>query len=730
MLTPPTLARPTQVSIRQLTVEGSPGALFLRMELVVPVSSTAVDLGDDTGTTLPPTTPPPTTTPLLPARRRQLLQAAATEQTLNEKLAGVLSTVAGTDSSAFASAVASGAEAAGLAVPTPELNSAPSSAATTPAVDVMGGLITKLAAAIVNYEEQYVDISFRMSQAMVDAAKVLGNGTEQAEDAAEQRIKREYRAMLLDKNSNTEARVGNLTAILRNFDAALALQLAFNSELSTAMEAIQEGLAQQAAFLKTIATTQEFLESVIGPDYAGQAVPPPCPQALAFGTYRWAFPVVSQSTLDAMIAADAAAAAEAEVAAEAATGTEAPPGRRRLAQDNEGGRGSSLVEQTGELLVTEDYFGYRLVASSREDTRAATLEGILSRDRFVGGPNRNRVLGGVLLHQTRMATNSSFCDESGDMVRGLPGARFSYLATVCLERDFLRGLDSDGEFLARWEAQMADPAHPYGSDPIWIRSSSLFQEALGGAEGNFYNMTPGSPEVNDFSGAMYAHFPREVPGKETGFPIFIESALDEIRLAEMLVYTEDSNYMDSLSQGMTMQLGVYNPTMRVFGYGRADVTRDVNGVWEMNMRFNGLAAMDYDTSTDRGRAQALADNLAIVMAAVYLVWFLVSVFSHPSIHVRTLPPSIAPLPGHDRRHPPALESSQLLLQLLSAVAWLWSKCCCLAERGTLALTWPSVLACRFCRSRWSAPSTGPLTCASSARWRARWCCTTRSWAAC
>jgi hypothetical protein len=168
----------------------------------------------------------------------------------------------------------------------------------------------------------------------------------------------------------------------------------------------------------------------------------------------------------------------------------------------------------------------------------------------LGGPNRNRVLGGVLMHQTRASVNSSYCDEIKDGPLGgrLPGAKFADLATICNNRDFLRTVDGTGEYFEVWEQQMADPAQPYGSDPIWIRSSSLFRELLGGAEGNYYNMTPGSPELNENSGTMFTHFPRDVPGKPVGFPIFIETALDEMRLAETLVYTEDSNYMDQRSE--------------------------------------------------------------------------------------------------------------------------------------------------------------------------------------
>lgn len=154
------------MTIREVTSERIQGVWYLRMTIVVTVSSTTVDDGS-AGGALPATTAPTST----PGPTRRLLQAAA-EETLDAKLSGVLSSVAGTGADVFAEAVAAGAEGAGLEVPAPEANTAPSAAPTTPTVDVVGGLITQLAAAITSYEEQYISISFRMSQAIVDANKV------------------------------------------------------------------------------------------------------------------------------------------------------------------------------------------------------------------------------------------------------------------------------------------------------------------------------------------------------------------------------------------------------------------------------------------------------------------------------------------------------------------------------------------------------------------------------
>ena len=248
--------------------------------------------------------------------------------------------------------------------------------------------------------------------------------------------------------------------------------------------------------------------------------------------------------------------------------SEAAQRRRLLAAGGGGGRAGAGFRSTQGLDITDDYFGYR-IAAFQEDTRAYSLfgKGGLVRDRFIGGADRNRVIGGVLVHLKRADVNTSYCDlqTEGPFGGALPGQKFVKLSRNCEERRFLQTLGENGTYFTQWNEIMNNKTHPYGSDPIWIRSSGLFDESMGGSEGNFYNMSEGSKEVNVFSNTMYAHFPREVPGRELGFPLYVDAALDEIRLAEMLVFAEDSNYIDKKSQEITVQMTVYNAQERVFG---------------------------------------------------------------------------------------------------------------------------------------------------------------------
>jgi len=614
------------VYIDQVSVIEEGGAFSIGLHLKLQVSSTAVETGSFSGNADATATPTPT-----PTGRRMLLSSPELwtgrhllqESSLEDKLDGTLASLT-SDGVAFANAVAAAAQEAGQQVITPVIDTTPSTSTTTPTVDVLGGLISTLAASLSSYEERRLSLAFRLSTLLAEVSRVGGDGATAADLAVESAVKKDYQAMLQLFEDIIADQAGSMSAILSMFDKALAQQFALNAALSSTMEDIQEGLANQAAFLKEIATTQVFIESVIGPGWDGTGTPTPCPQAKAYGNMEFEFLVSFQNFTEQL----------------EANATEAAGTRRRLLAAG-GGKGGETFEKTEQLYIEneEEYYGYRIVAGNEYTSQLMELGstgGLITRNRYLGGPDRNRVLGGLLIHQEREGINTSYCDLSskGAMWGRLPGAKFTKLSSDCLQREFLRGIDDNGTWEDIWETQMSDPLHPFGSDPIWVRSSDLFNEEMGGAESDFYNMTEGSLEVNQFSKSMFAHFLREMPGKKTGFPVYIDCALDEVRLAQLLVYIEDSNYIDRRSSKITIQMAVYNPEARVFGYGKALIHRDMNGVFHQTFQFNALPAMDYELSTLSGKLDMLQENTAVICLALYLLWYLYTVFSHPHFQVQ------------------------------------------------------------------------------------------------
>ena len=61
----------------------------------------------------------------------------------------------------------------------------------------------------------------------------------------------------------------------------------------------------------------------------------------------------------------------------------------------------------------------------------------------------------------------------------------------------------------------------------------------------------------------YQHI--DVPGHEDGFPVFLASTLTYSEAAEMIVYLQDSNYVDTRTKNINIQLAVYNNYLGCFG---------------------------------------------------------------------------------------------------------------------------------------------------------------------
>ena len=308
-------------------------------------------------------------------------------------------------------------------------------------------------------------------------------------------------------------------------------------------------------------------------------VPEPCPQAEHHGSLRFTF--VPQRDAD----------------------EPAPQGSRRRRLQKAGGSGSSSSTSSGSGSSASwnsgpNYYGYQLTRGvSPEhsvDTSWKRLQSRgMPRERYMGGHHRNRILGGALLHQVRDPVDLSYCDLPVEGLWGsrLPTAKFSSLGRACSQRrSILDDLKASGaeEMFSVWEEEKKNPVTPFGADPVWMRSSSLFKESMGGSIGDYYNVTPGSPDYNPWNGGAYLHHPAALPGKIDGFPVYFDTALDEARAAELLVYLEDSNFLDGRSSLLTLQMSIYNPQLGTFGYGRVDLVRDKIGVWRLRSSFNSL----------------------------------------------------------------------------------------------------------------------------------------------
>jgi len=116
--------------------------------------------------------------------------------------------------------------------------------------------------------------------------------------------------------------------------------------------------------------------------------------------------------------------------------------------------------------------------------------------------------------------------------------------------------------------RMADPLSPYGSDPVFVSSTTLYNPMLLGREGKFYNLTAGSKDVN-VNNFPNGFFPRAMKGMPDGFPVVIPPSSDLFRTAVLHAAISDGNYLDTRTTSLALRLSSYNSKLKTMAYGTA-----------------------------------------------------------------------------------------------------------------------------------------------------------------
>ncbi|GAQ79658.1 Ca2+-modulated nonselective cation channel polycystin [Klebsormidium nitens] len=140
------------------------------------------------------------------------------------------------------------------------------------------------------------------------------------------------------------------------------------------------------------------------------------------------------------------------------------------------------------------------------------------RERFA--TNHNRVLGGLLIHQTR------------------------YRGSPCTSKRFLNLFQSCGS---------GTSTEPYGVDPVFVPASPLYNIDVQPRVSQFY-----APDEQNLRGTPRGFFPAEVAGLSSGFPIVIDVDLDQGGASDRLQYLVDGLFLDNATETLTLRLPTYN----------------------------------------------------------------------------------------------------------------------------------------------------------------------------
>jgi zinc transporter 1/2/3 len=190
------------------------------------------------------------------------------------------------------------------------------------------------------------------------------------------------------------------------------------------------------------------------------------------------------------------------------TGPSAGQGKKRqLLQQNS--RNGTQIGAIGTQAVRDEvqmWDGYNLGVEQATKTggawglEAASLD-IPERARWVGKAGRNRLVGGMFLHATRRPLELS-CNAGSYAAKFALGCSKS---AVPLTKSLSATAVFD--YIKRLFPGAGSDIYPYGVDPVFLRSSSLYEPSLSGSEGDYYNMSdPG--EVPVATGVPYGYFHR------------------------------------------------------------------------------------------------------------------------------------------------------------------------------------------------------------------------------
>ena len=238
-------------------------------------------------------------------------------------------------------------------------------------------------------------------------------------------------------------------------------------------------------------------------------------------------------------------------------------GERRalLAKGGSSGSGSAAA---GRKAFT--WSGYSLYsASGGLSVQEITRTGNITLPRYIGVEGRNLLLGGLHVHQRRSGLTSDM-DECS--------SRHTHLSARCLRVRYLEGAaaaaaasaaEGDRRTLERFLAELADPMHPFGSDPAFMVDKALSNPWLTGREGEFYNVSAGSPEIN-FRSFPYMWFPRGGNYSDSdGFPVVIDTAVGAARANNLWLSVEEGAYLDMQTESLEAQVVVLNSELDLFG---------------------------------------------------------------------------------------------------------------------------------------------------------------------
>ncbi|KAK9816871.1 hypothetical protein WJX72_006349 [[Myrmecia] bisecta] len=174
--------------------------------------------------------------------------------------------------------------------------------------------------------------------------------------------------------------------------------------------------------------------------------------------------------------------------------------------------------------------------------------------------------------------------------------------------------------------QAASSLQPFGVDPVFLTSSSIYRSDIAGTPEFYYNTTSGSGEISPYGQLPYAFYPRPFTHFPDGFPVVVQTDLSADGARRLLQYLHDANFLDKYTATLAMRLLTYNPNSGLIGYARVDLTWLGAGQVQVVSHFSALPQLDYNTGTRAGRLRLATDTALVLLALVQAVHVTSSVY--------------------------------------------------------------------------------------------------------
>ncbi|KXZ41637.1 hypothetical protein GPECTOR_350g101 [Gonium pectorale] len=529
-------------------------------------------------------------------------------------------TTASGDSTASAAAL----EALVASVST-SLNATSVSATLPPPPDLSVSYAAAMASLAMALAQSAVDMSADLATLSSSIENIMGAQADRAEAQRTAAQQDAFEALLAAAGAAENATLSRTDQVAALLDAQLAAQASLAAQAAELELTLTELSADARAQTDRAIYTAMAIADATGKDGDLEA---------STGCYRLnqnGFSVsFTISSFSAPVTASSVDSANASSSASGVTG-----GRRHLLQTSSrggsggsSGGGSSSFSGGYTILpwlgyyITHGYGGTSLSPGVDLSDAAASM-----RPRHAGARAGNRVVGGMLLHTTRrpLWSPSEVTPSSAASTRAAEapcGGGFSDLDARChlYELAYFKESDEAAAQLQRLFGGVNNSVAPYGVDPVFLRSSSLYRADLASKLSWYYN-TSDSTQVGP-TGTPYGFTARALEGRPPGFPVLLEGGLSFGRAVDMVRYLMDGNYLDRRqTSDMSAELLVYNPVVKAFAYFRGDFSWGETG--GINGRFStvGFPAMSY-----LNEGQHLADAMPTIFAHELLPLWILSIF--------------------------------------------------------------------------------------------------------